>query len=115
MGKRAASPPICASCLRQHLRLPSPERARRRALLVTSVEWEDPPTRRYAEQLFDHLTLAAKVWEPGESQIHPYPELPEGWTGARLRTLDRHVVRVAFAIGGQDVPQPSDVGLHQTG
>src|SRR5689334_8981675 len=95
---RAASPPICAACLRQHIRLPRFVRAERRQALVERYAYDDPVTRLYAEQLFDHLTLGAKVFEAAQSQLHRPPPVPRTWTAEELDTISRSVVRGAFGL-----------------
>lgn len=95
---RRASPAICAACLRQHVRLASTVRAARRQALVDRFAYEDPVTRLYVEQLFDHLTLGAKVFEGSDPQVHLPPPTPRAWTAEELDTTARTVVRTAFGL-----------------
>jgi len=52
----------------------------------------------YVEQLFDHLTIGAKVFSPADPQRHRPPPVPHVWTSEELASTDRSVVRAAFGI-----------------
>jgi hypothetical protein len=74
-------------------------RLARRSSALQRVEWEDPVTRLYVEQLFDHLTLGSKTESPHrEGQLHPAPPVPRAWTAEELALRDRLVVFAAFAV-----------------
>ena len=95
---RGPSPAICAGCLRQHVRLERGTRAQRRQALVDKYAYDDPVVRMYVEQLFDHLTIGAKVFSPADPQRHRPPPVPHVWTSEELASTDRSVVRAAFGI-----------------
>lgn len=98
MTTRRPSPPICAGCLRQHVRLERDVRADRRQKLVDQHAYDDPIVRLYVEQLFDHLTIGVKVFAPTDPQRHKAPPIPRIWTAEELAATDRSVVRAAFGV-----------------
>ena len=98
---RRPSPPVCATCVRPHIRIPAAVRAHRRSELAEYLALVGDAIGTYALRLFDHLTLGNKVggsvpksW--ADRQAHPFPVLPEGLTAFQLYVIDRQVVLAAF-------------------
>lgn len=99
MTKRRPSPPVCVGCYRPHVRLDQPLRLARRADLIQSIEWAEPPLRKYVERLYDHLTIGRKVSDPAEDgQRHPAPEPPKEWTATELEAAAILAIGAAFGV-----------------
>lgn len=95
------SPPVCATCVRPHVRIPAAVRAVRRKAVMEYVALVGADVGAYALGLFDHLTLGTKVGGPvarswADRQAHPFPAFPEGLTAFQLYYIDRMVVLAAF-------------------
>jgi hypothetical protein len=117
MSTRRASPQICRSCFRLHVRLRSQDRADRREQLAQAIAWEDPVTRLHAMQLFDHLTIGSKVFDRHEAdQLHPSPPPPRTWTAEELAIRDEAVICHAFGLTGElSEPLTGDRGAGRPG